>query len=143
MQSVCPITDKIINERVARINALLTVLLVSSFLLFRFWGALVFLGFDFILRGFFDSRCSLICITSKWIVTHFMKGGKVMNAGPKIFAAQVGTVLSIGSLSMYVFNFHLIGIVFASILLFFSFLESAFGYCIACKLYPIIRKIVD
>lgn len=143
MQAVCPITDKRINERVARINALITVLLVSSFLVFKFWGALAFLGFDFLLRGFFDSRCSLICIMSKWIVSHFMKGGKVLNAGPKIFAAQVGMVLSIGSLTMYVVGFQMTGIILASLLALFSFLESAFSYCVACKIYPMIRNFVD
>jgi len=141
MQTVCPITDKRINERVARINALITVLLVASFILFKFWGALVFLAVDFILRGFFDSKCSLICITSKWIVTHFNLGGKVMNAGPKIFAAQVGMVLSVVSATLFLGGFQIVGLITASILGLFSFLESAFGYCVACKLYPLFRKV--
>jgi len=141
MQTVCPITNKNINERVARINALITVLLVVSFILFKFWGALVFLAVDFILRGFFDSKCSVICITSKWIVTRFKIGGKVMNAGPKIFAAQVGVVFSIVALSLFFSGFQISGLVVASILGLFSFLESAFGFCVACKLYPIFRKI--
>lgn len=141
MQAVCPITDKRINERVARINALITVLLVASFILFKFWGALVFLAVDFVLRGFFDSKCSLICITSKWIVTHFNLGGKVMNAGPKIFAAQVGMVLSVVSVTLFLSGFQIVGLIVASILGLFSFLESAFGYCIACKLYPLFRKV--
>lgn len=141
MQAVCPITDKRINERVARINALITVLLVASFILFKFWGALVFLAVDFVLRGFFDSKCSLICITSKWIVTHFYLGGKVMNAGPKIFAAQVGLVLSVVSVTLFLSGFQIVGLIVASILGLFSFLESAFGYCVACKLYPLFRKV--
>jgi hypothetical protein len=141
MQAVCPITDKRINERVARINALITVLLVASFIIFKFWGALVFLAIDFILRGFFDSKCSLICITSKWIVSRFKIGGKFMNAGPKIFAAQVGMVLSIIALTLFISGFRFTGLITASILGLFSFLESAFGFCVACKLYPLFRKV--
>jgi hypothetical protein len=141
MQAVCPITDKMINERVARINALITVLLVASFLIFKLWGALIFLAVDFILRGFFDSKCSLICLTSKWIVSRFNIGGKVMNAGPKIFAAQVGVVLSIVALALFISGFQISGLVVASLLGLFSYLESAFGFCIACKLYPLFRKI--
>jgi len=141
MQAVCPITDKRINERVARMNALITVLLVTSFILFRFWGALVFLAIDFILRGFFDSKCSLICITSKWFVSKFMPGGKVMNAGPKIFAAQVGMVLSIIAVAFFLSGFTISGILTASILALFSFLEAAFGFCVACKIYPYLRKV--
>lgn len=141
MQAVCPITDKRINERVARINALITFLMVVSFLVFKFWGALAFLAVDFILRGFFDSRCSLICITSKWIVTRLNLGGKVMNAGPKIFAAQVGVIFSIVALSLFFSGYQVLGIVAASLLGVFSFFETAFGFCVACKLYPIFRKI--
>jgi hypothetical protein len=140
MQAVCPITDKRINERVARINALITVLLVASFIIFKFWGSLVFLAIDFILRGFFDSKCSLICITSKWIVSRFNIGGKIMNAGPKIFAAQVGMILSIIALALFFSGFQISGLIVASILGLFSFLESAFGFCVACKLYPIFRN---
>jgi len=140
MQAVCPITDKKINERVARLNALITVLLVVSFIVFKFWPALVFLAIDFITRGFFDSRCSVICITSKLIVTTFNLKGKVMNAGPKIFAAQVGVVFSIVAITLFFSGFHIAGIVVASLLGVFSFLETAFGFCVACKLYPFFRK---
>jgi hypothetical protein len=141
MQAVCPITDKRINERVARINALITVLLVASFLVFKFWGALVFLAVDFCLRGFFDSKCSLICITSKWIVSRFNLGGKVINAGPKIFAAQVGLVFSIVAIALSFSGFLTSGLIVASILGLFSFLETTFGFCVACKLYPILRNV--
>jgi|WetSurMetagenome_2_1015567.scaffolds.fasta_scaffold332069_2 hypothetical protein len=140
MQAVCPITDKRINERVARINALITLLLVASFVIFKFWEVLALLAIDFILRGFFDSKCSLICIFSKWIVSRFKIGGKFMNAGPKIFAAQVGMVLSIIALTLFFSGFRISGLITASILGFFSFLESAFGYCVACKLYPLFRN---
>jgi hypothetical protein len=140
MKAICPITDKRIKERVARINALITVLLVASFIIFKFWGALVFLAIDFILRGFFDSKCSLICITSKWIVSRFNIGSKIMNAGPKIFAAQVGMMLSIIALALFFSGFQISGLIVASILGLFSFLESAFGFCVACKLYPIFRN---
>jgi hypothetical protein len=141
MQAVCPITDKNINERVARLNALITVILLISFLVFRLWGALVFLAIDFILRGFFDSKCSLICITSKWFVKRFIPGGKVMNAGPKIFAAQIGMVLSIVAVALFISGFKVAGLVTASILALFSFLEAAFSYCVACKIYPYLRKV--
>jgi hypothetical protein len=140
MQAVCPITDKKINERVARLNALISVLLVVSFIAFKFWPALVFLTIDFITRGFFDSRCSVICITSKWVVTRFGLGGKIMNAGPKIFAAQVGVVFSIVAITLFFSGYPIAGIVVASLLGVFSFLETAFGFCVACKLYPFFRK---
>jgi hypothetical protein len=141
MQAVCPITDKRINERVARLNALVTVLLVTSFVFLHFWGALAILAVDFIIRGFFDSKYSPICQLNKWIALKLNMKAKMMNAGPKMFAAQVGMVLSIIALALFFKQCNTVCIAVASILGVFSFLESAFGYCVACKLYPLFRKI--
>jgi hypothetical protein len=140
MQAVCPITDKRIDEHVSRINAFITVLLVLSFIFFHFWGGMAFLTVDFMIRGFFDSKYSPVCLYSKWIVNTFNLNGKVINAGPKIFAAQVGMALSVISLAFFFKGCNTVCIAAASLLGVFSFLESVFGYCVACKLYPIFRK---
>jgi len=141
MQTVCPITDKRINKNVARLNAFLTVLLVLSFFISRSWYFFVILIVDFFIRGFIDSRYSLICIISKWITQALNIKGKLINAGPKIFAAQVGLVFSVFSLSFLLLHYNIFSLVFIGVLGVFSFLESAFGFCVACKLYRFFRKI--
>jgi putative Mn2+ efflux pump MntP len=50
-------------------------------------------------------------------------------------------VLSIISLALFLKQCNTVCIVVAVIMGVFSFLESAFGYCVACKLYPLFRKI--
>lgn len=140
MQAVCPITEKRINENVARLNGVATVLLIALFIILNYWGGMLFLMIDFITRGFIDNRFSLICQLNKWIVERFKLGGKIINAGPKIFAAQVGALLSTLALGTHLLGYANIALVFASILGFFSFLEAAFGFCVACKLYPLVRK---
>jgi len=141
MQAVCPVTDKRINDKVARLNAMSTVVLVILFIFFHIWETLVILVIDFIIRGLFDSRYSPICQINKWVSGKLNMKGRMINAGPKIFAAQVGMVLSIVSLAFFIRDCNTICIVFALILGIFSFLESVFGYCVACKLYPLFRKI--
>ncbi len=141
MQTVCPITDKRINENVARLNALFVVILVLSFILTKSWIFLVILIADFFIRGFIDSKYSLICIISKWIALTLKAKVKIINAGPKIFAAQVGLVLSILSLLFFQFQCNVFCYIIAGVLGLFSFLESAFSFCVACKLYPFFRKI--
>ena len=141
MQAVCPITSQRINERVARFNALLTFLLVISFIVFNFWFGLVFLMFDFILRGFIGGKYSLMSKMNKWVVEKLDLSPKMVNAGPKIFAAQVGTVLSVLAVVGFSFGCSGICLILAGVLAFFSFLEAVFGYCVACKLYPLFRKI--
>lgn len=140
MQTVCPITDKRINERVARLNALATVVLVVLFVIVNFWGGMLLMVIDFAIRGFVDSKYSPICQMNKWIALRLDLSPKMMNAGPKIFAAQVGLILSGIALVAALTGFSELSLVVAGILGLFSFLEAAFGFCVACKLYPLIRK---
>ena len=143
MQTVCPITNKRVNERVARLNALVTALLVAVYFIFNFPIALWILMIDFAIRGFIDGKYSPISRMNMWIVKQLKLSNKIINAGPKIFAAQVGLILSIFAIIATITNCSTICIVFAATLGFFSFLESAFGYCVACKLYPIFRRTRD
>jgi hypothetical protein len=141
MQAVCPITDKRIDERVARVNGLITFALITVFVVFQLWVLLAFLVVDFAIRGLIDSKYSIMCWFSKRLVNQFSNKPKLINAGPKIFAAQVGLMLSVLALGLYFVNCNYACIAIASILGFFSFLEGAFGFCVACKLYPLIRNI--
>jgi len=140
MQAVCPITDKRIDEKVSRLNAMVTVALMLVFFVFYSWGTLLFLAIDFAIRGFVDSKYSPVCQMNKWIARTFSFDSKPINAGPKIFAAQVGFFLSVLTLLALLFSFKEFGLVIAAMLGFFSFLEFAFGICVACKLYPLIRR---
>jgi hypothetical protein len=55
-------------------------------------------------------------VNEKWIVSRFNIGGKVMNAGPEIFVAQVGVVFSIVALLLFFSVFQIPGLVVASIM---------------------------
>ncbi|HKM94823.1 MAG TPA: DUF4395 domain-containing protein [Prolixibacteraceae bacterium] len=140
MIEVCPITNKFIDEKVARINGAVTVILTTLFIIFGWWWALLILIVDFTIRGFIDSKYSIICIMSIKIIQLLGITPKMMNAGPKIFAAQIGWVLALIAFITYCLGYNIVSLSAAGILLFFSFLESAFGYCVACKLHPYIRK---
>lgn len=141
MQNICPITDKRIDERVARLNGVFTVLLVALFIAFNFWIGLLILIVDFSIRGFNDSKYSPICQLSKRIAKGFNFESKLINAGPKIFAAQVGLFLAAVALVGFAAGCSTFCLVVAGVLGFFSFLESVFGFCVACQLYPLFRKI--
>ncbi len=140
MQAVCPITDTRINERVARLNALSTLVLALLFISLNFIGGLVFLMLDFGIRGFIDSKYSPICQLNKWLAKQINLSPKMINAGPKIFAAQVGFLMATLALIAVILNFKLLSIVLVGMLSLFSFLEMAFGFCVACQIYPFIRS---
>ena len=89
-----PISDKRINERVSLINAAFTLLLLVLFVLTGSVFLILFLAFDFLLRSSSYSKFSVIDISSKNIVRYLPFDIHLINAGPKIFAARIGLVLS-------------------------------------------------
>ncbi|MFB6342107.1 DUF4395 domain-containing protein [Saccharicrinis sp. FJH62] len=140
MEKLCPITFKSVDNNVARLNSSFIIVL---FVFFFATGSPVVIGFiflDFLVRGFWEPAFSPVSRTSKFILSNFQIKPKMINAGPKIFAAQVGTFISGAVLFCSVTGFSTIGCYFAGVLVFFALLESAFSYCVACKLYPYLRK---
>jgi hypothetical protein len=138
--ALCPVSDKKINERVARFNGAFTVALLLVFTLTGNIIPVVFLVVDFLLRATEYSKYSLIGISSKGIVRYLSLNQNFINAGPKIFAARIGFVLSSLIVIAFAFDAHGLALGLAGILGTFSFLESAFGLCVACEIYPFVYK---
>ena len=139
MEKFCPITYRTINEQAARINGLFTALVLGLYLMTQSVPLLIFLGIEFVLRGFVNSRYSVFSLISNYIAETTSER-KMMNAGPKIFAAQLGGVMSISIILFLISGFNLVSNIIAGVLLLFSLLESVLGICVACKLYPFLRR---
>ena len=60
---------------------------------------------------------------------------------PKKFAAAIGLFVSAGGFLFGLIGFTIVFAVFASILLFFSFLEAAFGLCVGCRIFAFLVKL--
>lgn len=134
--ALCPVSDKMINERVARINGVFTLALLIVYGVTQNIIPVVFLTIDFLLRASDYSKYSLVGISSKGIVRYFGFNENIINAGPKIFAARLGFVFSTLIILSSLFGAYLPALVLAGILGLFSFLEAAFGICVACEIYP-------
>jgi hypothetical protein len=139
---ICPISDKKVNERVVRLNAVFTIILLIVFVMTKSVLPVVFLGIDFFLRASPLSDFSLIGISSKGIVKYFSINEYYINAGPKIFAARLGFVLTAVIILAFFLNFNSLAFGLAGIFGFFSFLEAAFGICVACEIYPFLYRLV-
>jgi len=140
--TLCPISDKKINERVARTNATLTVLFLISFFLTQNVLLIVFLAIDFLLRASPYSNYSLIAISSKNIVKYFAFNEYFINAGPKILAARIGLVLTSLMIVTYILQINWLSYSLAGILGLFSALEGVFGICVACEIYPYLFRYI-
>ena len=137
----CPVSNITVNENRVRIIALFVFLSSLSYLLEPYWAIPAFLVIDFFVRGFGWGRYSPFNVLSGWIVKKFSIGNKPIDQAPKLFAAQLGFALSGLLLTSAVFSLAGAGYVIAAILVLFSFLESALGFCAGCHVYTLIRKI--
>ena len=137
---ICPISNNRIDENIARLNAAQTVVLLVLFLLSFNLIPIFLLIVDFVLRSSGQSAYSPLAIVSKKLHKILKLKSKPVNAGPKIFACSVGVVFSVivalsASLAFVGFAF-----VVASIFAICAFLEAAFSFCIACRIYPFVYK---
>jgi hypothetical protein len=138
MVEVCPVNERQINENVTRLNALVSLIVVSIFLVTPYHWIIFLLPADYLLRSIWSGRFSPVGTLNKWIVHIFHIGESLINEGPKRFAARIGLVISALTVVFYLANLHLIAFILAGILVFFTYLEAAFGYCVACKIYPFL-----
>ncbi len=136
MVKICPVSNRQMNENVARMNAFFTVLFVSGFFITGNSVFPVILFFDFLFRNIYEGRLNPVVHLNRYMVGVLFMEKRMINAGPKIFASRVGLLLSVlGTVLLIAVSFKAALVPF-SILGIFSFLETAFGYCVACKLYP-------
>lgn len=139
--AICPISNKKIDENVARFNSGLTVVLLVIFVITQNILPIIILLADFFFRSVELSTYSLLANLSKIFINFLGIKKNPINAGPKIFAARIGMVLSTIILISNITGFETASYIFTAIFGFCAFLESAFGYCVACQIYPIVYKL--
>lgn len=138
--AICPISTNKIDEHIARLNATFTVLLITALILTNNILFATFLLVDFTLRGTENSKYSILSIVSKLIVNSLGLKKKPVNSGPKVFAARIGIVFSFLVVLFSILNLQTAALAFASIFGVCAFLESALGFCVACRIYPFVYK---
>lgn len=138
----CPISSHSINENVARSNAGITVLFLISFFVTGSILPIIVLLVDFLLRGLELSKYSPLARISKFIISVLMLEKHLVNSGPKLFAARIGIVFSVAIAISLLLGLTGLAFVLASVFGICAFLEFAFNYCVACKIYPFVYKLI-
>ena len=138
----CPISFKKIDEHVARLNGFFTVGLLVVFLITGSVLPVVFLVVDFLARGLEYPKWSLLAQLSKRILSVLQVKPKLVNAGPKLFAARVGLLFSVLVAISSIAGWDVAALVIALIFGICAFLEAAIGFCVACKIYPFLYKFI-
>lgn len=138
----CPISYRKVDEHVARLSGLFTVILLLVYVLTSNILPVVFLFFDFLVRGIEKPQFSVFAVVSKFILQKLKVKPEFINAGPKIFAARVGLLFTVLVIFFNLIHAPVTALVFAVIFGFCALLESALGFCVACKIYPLLYKLV-
>jgi hypothetical protein len=139
---LCPLSEKTIDEKVVRFNAAFTVALLVIFAFTQSVIPLLLLAADFLLRAVDLSNFSLLKMSSQGLVRCLSLKANHINAGPKIFAARLGFVMVLATITAVVFDFGTTAYALASILGLLSLLEAVFGFCLACKIYTILYRLL-
>ncbi len=141
MSLECPFSPKTVNETAVRLVALftLTLSLVGIFSSLQ-WVAL-FLCFDFFIRGFTDRPFSLLRLLAKTLAKTLHLKPKMINAGPKIFAAKIGFFFTaIIALTAFM-GLGLVATLLAALLILLASLEAFFKICVGCHLYSALQTL--
>jgi hypothetical protein len=136
--ALCPISNKKINERIARLNAILSVLLLGLFVLTANIFIIVFLFLDFFIRSAELSKYSPLTFVSVHIAGLLKLKPKLVNAGPKLFAARIGVLFNAGILLAVLFGSNTLAITLIAVFGACAFLEGVFAFCVACQIYPFV-----
>jgi hypothetical protein len=134
----CPVSDIKVNENKVRIVALLVFLAGISYLIAPNWVVPAVLTIDFFLRGFGKGQYSLFAIVGGWVVHTLSIPKKPIDQVPKVFAARLGFGMCLFLTLATLLSLTVAGVVIASILVLFSFLESALAFCAGCYVYTFL-----
>lgn len=139
--ALCPISDRKIDNHVARFNGAFTLLFLAAYFFTGSIFPVLFLLIDFSLRSGRGSRYSAFSFLSRQLVKLFSLKPEPINAGPKIFAARVGLAFTIGIIVSWLAGSPLSGYAFAAVFGTCALLESVFNICVACQIYPFVYKL--
>ena len=134
-QLICPVSSERINERLTRLNAFFTILLVAGGFFFNSVIFPLVLLTDFFIRAFTQSKLSPVSFLSSSLVRLFNLSQKPIDKAPKIFAARLGFIMTLTIAILFLMKLYTVSMIIAGILVFFALLEFVFGICVGCFIY--------
>jgi hypothetical protein len=141
MAQQCPLLFRQVDATVTRINTLFVILGLIGFLLTQNSVIMILLIGDFILRLSGYKQLSPIHKSSLYIQKKFEFSVKMEDVGAKRLASFFGLGFMIAIALSDWFGFTLAVTIISTIFLGCAALDLIYGYCIACKIYYVAKKI--
>ena len=143
MTQTCPISFHRIDSNLVRIIAL-QVIVVALLLIWTqnlFFASLLL--FDFGVRTVKIKKISPFAHIANLIIHRFHLKPKLCDEAPKRFALYLGLGIIGFFTLLFLFEFNNIASILVGILILCASLETAFDYCIGCKIYHYIQMIIS
>lgn len=141
MAQQCPLLFRQVDATVTRINTLFVIVGIIGFLVTQSNVILIVLIIDCLLRLYGYKQVSPINNSSLFLQQKFLLSVKMEDAGAKRLAALFGVAFMVALLIASWMEADLAVAIIAGIFLSCAALELFFGYCIACKMYYIAKKL--
>ena len=149
MSISCPISNRRVDARMARMVSLQVAIFTSLFVYSHIFAFAILVFLDFSIRALQKENFSPFYRVGQIILDTFKVKPKLCDALPKKFALYMG--LSVSSLIIF---FYILGlflpieyasytffpvIIIAVLLIIFALLEAFLGFCMGCKIYYVIQ----
>ncbi len=141
MTAECPFSPQTANERVVRMTALITVVILLTGLFSNLKWIALLLSFDFFIRGFTTLPISPLRRGARAQVKILRLKPKMINAGPKIYAAKIGFFMALIITILSFAGLRAPARIMAEIMVLAAGLEAFLGICLGCHLYSLTQKV--
>ncbi len=138
----CPIdfTPQVEELTTRIVAAEVTILIMTTLLSNSPWVA-SFLLIDFLLRSSSLRKWSPLGGVARLLRSLSRRPNRMINAAPKLFAARIGAFFSLLLLLGIVLELKSLLYIAAAIFALCALLEATIGFCVACKLYPLLLRL--
>lgn len=140
--SSCPISFEKVDENIIRLQAAFITILGVYYLYSLDQLVLTLLLFDFLIRLIGYKKISPSLFIANFFAKQFSISKKIVDGGPKKFAAQIGFLFLIVANVFFYLNLIQLSYYTMIVLILCAALESLLGFCMACQVYPFYRKLI-
>lgn len=143
MTSACPLLFRQIDATIVRISSFFVLLMLMAYLATSSVELLYLLSIDFLIRIYGDRRYSLITRLSMTMQKVLRLDPKMEDAGAKRLAAQLGLLFVLVLIAAYHLHLDITTAIVATSFILCVSMELFLGYCVGCKLYVVMRRLIE
>ncbi|MCK5781118.1 MAG: DUF4395 domain-containing protein [Flavobacteriales bacterium] len=131
----CPIATARVDSALTKVYSIFTFSVITIFLFTPLKEIIFVSAFDFMIRVFLGIKYSPICRMIKFGLKVGNMPTHMVNAGPKKFAAKVGTLFTLIISAGVLLNMPTLSLIVGIVAFLAIGAEVFFNYCLACNIY--------